>query len=43
MTDQKLPFCYTLIRCGDGGQDLLLKRIREPATPPNQFADRDTT
>ena len=32
MDNAKLPFCYTLIRCGDDGQDFLFKRIREPTT-----------
>ena len=24
---QKKPFCYTLVRCGSGNQDLLFERI----------------
>lgn len=32
MTKKKEPFCYTLIPCGDDGQDLLFKRIRGRTT-----------
>ena len=37
---QKKPFCYTLVRCGPGNQDLLFKRIREDTQKyaPNVWA-----
>ena len=39
MGEEKRPFCYTLIRCGDDGQDLLFKRIWGSTTgAPNVWA-----
>ena len=41
MKNKKLPYCYSLIRCGEDNEDLLFKRIRESSTrkyAPNVWA-----